>query len=97
MKIIIENKTKVVTHVFEDNDLVVIEEDKVVTPHYQISGLHSGNATLIEGVSDAPNDLEGAKYFYNEGVWTANPAWQTATEAKITALEEELTTLKASL
>lgn len=69
-----ENKS---IYLFDDNETVVMLEDKVIIgdPEKLIIGdCNSNNTVLHEGVT-APDDWAGHKYFFDGTNWTLNPDW----------------------
>lgn len=74
MKTIIENSTKLSKYIFEDNETVIMEQDKIVTSKFIVAILNSNNSTLIESVTP-PDDWYGNKYMYDNDVWTLVPNW----------------------
>jgi len=98
MKIIIENTSKIAAYIFEDTDTIVISNETISTPYFNISGLNSSNATLIEGVTDVPEGWNGGgHYFYKEGAWVLNPDWVDPVLKEIEELESRVADLKAGL
>ena len=79
MKTLIENSTKESKFIWEDADVVIMGEDKIRTPIFEIGDLTSVNATLVENVTP-PDDWVGCKYLYDNGTWTLNPQWVDPTQ-----------------
>jgi len=73
MKTLIENSTKLSKYIWEDNEVVTVQEDMTYAPGFNIGDLNSTNAVLVENVTP-PEDWRGCKYLY-DGAWTLNPKW----------------------
>ena len=79
MKTIIENSTNISKYLFEDDKAIDIQADKInvgdpANLDFIIGDMNSGNATLIEGVTE-PEDWYGCKYNYVNGTWELCPDW----------------------
>ena len=83
MKTITENSTKLSKYLLEDSKAVAVDSDKITvgdpsSPDFYIADLNSGNATLTENVTDAPENWSGNRYTYDPAAdpkWAANPDW----------------------
>ena len=83
MKTITQNETNLSKYLFEDSKAVDMGSDKITvgdpsSPDFYIGDLNSGNATLTENVTDAPNDWTGNKYTYDPAAdpkWVQDPDW----------------------
>ena len=83
MKTITENSTKLSKYLFEDSKAIDMGSDRITVgdpsdPDFYIGDLHSGNATLIENVTDAPSDWKGNRYTYDPAAdpkWVQDPDW----------------------
>lgn len=78
MKTIVENATNLSKYLLQDDVTIVVNADNIVVgdpAQFIIGDLNSGNASVIEGVSDAPADWFGNKYMYDGASWTLNPNW----------------------
>lgn len=67
-------------YLFADDKPVAMKADQIEVGDpenldFIIGDLHSGNATLVEGVTPPPADWVGCKYDYADGVWTPNPRY----------------------
>jgi len=75
MKTLVKNSDKMSLYVFDDNEALDIQADKIVVgdPERMIIGdCNSGNVTLHENITP-PNDWVGGKYFFDGTDWTQNP------------------------
>jgi len=75
MKTIIRNTTTVSLYLFEDAEVVNVFADRIEIGNplrMTLADCNSGNATLIEGVTD-PGDWVGHKYLYTATGWELNP------------------------
>lgn len=80
MKIIVENDTKIVKYLLDENIEVTSTHIVVGNPaRFIIADLNSSNATVIDNINDAPNDWKGCKYLFDNG-WLANPNWKEPVE-----------------
>jgi|TARA_R100000482_G_scaffold65459_1_gene24320 hypothetical protein len=83
MKTITENSTKLSKYLFEDSKAVAMGSDKITVgdpsaPDFYIGDLNSGNATLTENVTDAPENWSGNRYTYDPSAdpkWVQDPNW----------------------
>lgn len=73
MKTLIEDSTKESKFLWEDDVPVVVGEEKIQTPTFDIS-LANFQATLVENVTP-PDDWVACKYLYDDGKWSLNPDW----------------------
>ena len=60
--------------VLEENQTVVYDTEDPSKIAFFVADLNSGNATLIEGVTE-PDDWYGCKYNYVNGAWELCPDW----------------------
>jgi len=79
MKTIIDSTTNCSKYLFVDDKPVAMEEDciRIGNPDnldFIIGDMNSGNATLIEGVTE-PEDWYGCKYNYVNGAWELCLDW----------------------
>jgi hypothetical protein len=79
MKTIIENGTNCSKYLFADDKQANMTADHIevgdpANLDFIIGDLNSGNATLIEGVTE-PDDWYGCKYNYVNGAWELCPDW----------------------
>lgn len=78
MKTIIENSTGLSKYLLDDDAVVTMTDENITVgspAEFIIADLNSGNATLTENVTDAPEDWAGNKYTYDGTAWTLNPDW----------------------
>jgi hypothetical protein len=81
MKTIIRNDTNVSIHLFNDDAVVSIANDKTTVGNpvtMYILDCTSANTTLHENVTP-PSDWKGQKYLFNGTDWTANPNYAELT------------------
>tara|TARA_R100001510_G_C7617972_1_gene179604 strand:- start:603 stop:860 length:258 start_codon:yes stop_codon:yes gene_type:complete len=77
MKSIIENSTKISKFLFEDSVPVLFGVNKIVVYDskdpdkidFYISDLNSSNSTLVENITNSPEDWEGDKYTFDGKDW----------------------------
>jgi len=75
MKALVNTQTKYVVFMFEDADVVTIEDDMVCAPdQHFILDLNKSNAILVENVTP-PEDWAPSKYLYDNGIWTVRSTW----------------------
>lgn len=78
MKSIIENSTNLSLYVFDDDEVVNIQDDKTSIGDpatLYIADCNSSNVTLIENVTP-PDDWCGRKYFYTpDNGWVMDSNW----------------------
>ena len=80
MKTIVENATNLSKYLFGDDKAVDMQAGQINVGDpdnldFIIGDLNSGNSTLYENVTDAPEDWFGNKYTYDGTVWTQDPNW----------------------
>lgn len=77
MKTIVENTTNLSKYLFDDAEVVVLNEDNIVVGDpvkFIIGDLNASTATVYEGVT-APADWIGNKYTFDGADWALNPTW----------------------
>ena len=78
MKTIVDNATNTSRYLFADDKSVTMGNDTITVgdpAEFIIGDLNSGNATLIEGVTE-PEDWYGCKYTCaSDGTFTAVEGW----------------------
>jgi hypothetical protein len=78
MKTIVDNATATSRYLLADNKVVTMGSDTIIVgdpAEFIINDLNSGNATLIEGVTE-PEDWYGCKYTCAaNGTFTAVEGW----------------------
>ena len=78
MKTIVETSSGLSKYLLADDVTITATADNITVgdpAQFIIGDLNSGNATVYEGVTDAPTDWTGNKYFYDGATWTLNPDW----------------------
>ena len=66
-------QTKRVKYVYADDKTLTVTTTEITVgdpPELIIGDLHSGNATIIENVTNVPSDYYRDKYDYDSGTWT---------------------------
>ena len=75
---------KRVNFVYPDNKTLTITSTEITVgdpPELIIGDLHSGNATIIENVTNVPSDYYGDKYDYDSGTWTKRSDWDDSIDS----------------
>ena len=87
MKTITDNETNRSKYLFEDDKAVSMSEARITVgnpdsapfdpshPNFWIDDLNSGNATLHENVTNAPEDWEVNKYTFDGTTWAQDSNW----------------------
>ena len=80
MKTIVETSTGLSKYLLSDDTVVTVRSNQIdLGPEGNldliIGDLNSGNATVHENVTNAPEDWVGNKYTFDGTTWTANPDW----------------------
>ena len=78
MKTIIETATKLSKYLVDDDVTITPNSDYIVVgdpAKLIIDDLTSSNATVIENVTNAPEDWIGNKYTFDGTTWTENSNW----------------------
>lgn len=78
MKTIVETSTSLSKYLLEDDVTITATATEITVgdpAQFIIGDLNTGNATIIENVTDAPADWTGNKYTYDGTTWTQNPDW----------------------
>jgi len=78
MKTIVETSTSLSKYLLEDDVTITATATEITVgdpAQFIIGDLNTGNATIIENVTDAPADWAGNKYTYDGTTWTQNPDW----------------------
>ena len=79
MKTLVENSSKLSKFIFEDADVVTMEERRIVCPKFIIACHNQNDSTMYEGVTP-PDDWAGNKYTFDGTSWTLNPDWKSPEE-----------------
>ena len=83
MKTIVETSTKLSKYLLADDVVITATETDITVgdpAQFIIADLNSGNATIVENVTNAPEDWMGNKYKLDGTTWSANPDWVDPTE-----------------
>ena len=83
MKTIVETSTKLSKYLLADDVTITATENDITVgdpAQFIIADLNSGNATITENVTNAPEDWVGNKYKLDGTTWSANPDWVDPTE-----------------
>lgn len=80
MKTIVETSTGLSKYLLSDDTVVTVRSNQIdLGPEGNldliIGDLNSGNATVHENVTNAPEDWFGNKYTFDGTTWTVNPDW----------------------
>lgn len=78
MKTIVETATSLSKYLLADDVALEVNSDHIVVgnpPQFIIGDLNSATVTITEGVTNAPADWTGNKYFFDGATWTLNPDW----------------------
>jgi len=78
MKTIVETSTKLSKYLLADDVAITATSDDITVgdpAQFIIADLNSGNTTITENVTNAPDDWKGNKYFLDGTTWSANPDW----------------------
>jgi len=78
MKTIVETSTKLSKYLLADDVTITATSDNITVgdpAQFIIADLNSGNTTITENVTNAPEDWTGNKYFLDGTTWSANSDW----------------------
>jgi len=78
MKTIVETSTGLSKYLLADDVVITATADNITVgdpAQFIIADLNSGNTTITENVTNAPEDWTGNKYTFDGTAWTANPDW----------------------
>ena len=78
MKTIVETSTKLSKYLLADDVTITATADDITVgdpAQFIIADLNSGNTTITENVTNAPDDWTGNKYKLDGTTWSANPDW----------------------
>ena len=76
MKTIVETSTKLSKYLLADDVAITATENDITVgdpAQFIIADLNSGNATITENITNAPEDWVGNKYKLDGTTWSANP------------------------
>ncbi len=83
MKTILETSTKLSKYLLADDVVITATANDITVgdpAQFIIADLNSGNTTIVENVTNAPEDWMGNKYKLDGTTWSANPDWVDPTE-----------------
>lgn len=83
MKTIVETSTKLSKYLLADDVVITATANDITVgdpAQFIIADLNSGNTTIVENVTNAPEDWMGNKYKLDGTTWSANPDWVDPTE-----------------
>jgi len=78
MKTIVETSTKLSKYLLADDVTITATSDSITVgdpAQFIIADLNSGNTTITENVTNAPDDWTGNKYKLDGTTWSANSDW----------------------
>jgi len=78
MKTIVETSSGLSKYLLADDVTVVSNSDMIHVGdpiEFSIGDLNSTTVTITDGVTNAPADWTGNKYFFDGTTWTLNPDW----------------------
>ena len=78
MKILKLNADNLVIDVFEDDEVLDVQENKTLVGnpvHMVHSNIDTSNSTIVTDVTP-PSDYANGRYMYSDGTWTANESWR---------------------
>ena len=83
MKTIVETSTKLSKYLLADDVTITATSDNITVgdpAQFIIADLNSGNTTITENVTNAPDDWTGNKYKLDGTTWSANSDWVDPSE-----------------
>jgi len=78
MKTIVETSTKLSKYLLADDVSLTSTATNITVGDpalFIIGDLNSTTVTITDGVTNAPDDWTGNKYFFDGTTWSANPHW----------------------
>ena len=93
MKTLIDTNSKVSKFIFEDDAEITLASDQITTPDFTIGDMDSSNSTLIENITDTPQDWIGHKYTY-DGEWKRSFGWMDIRDRQILDLKKRIEVLE---
>ena len=93
MKTLIETTSKISKFIFEDDVEITLTPEQIITPEYTIGDMDSSNSTLIENITDTPQDWIGHKYTY-DGEWKRSFGWMDIRDRQILDLKKRIEELE---
>ena len=78
MKTIVETSTKLSKYLLADDVSLTSTATNITVGDpalFIIGDLNSTTVTITDGVTNAPDDWTGNKYFFDGTAWSANPHW----------------------
>jgi len=94
MKTLIETTSKISKFIFEDDVEITLTPEQIITPEYTIGDMDSSNSTLIENITDTPQDWIGHKYMYENNKWKRSPSWMDIRDREILELKKRIEVLE---
>ena len=94
MKTLIDTNTKVSKFIFEDDVEITLTPEQIITPEYTIGDMDSSNSTLIENITDTPQDWIGHKYIYENNEWKRSSGWMDIRDKEILDLKKRIEELE---
>ena len=93
MKTLIDTNSKVSKYIFKDDVEVTLTPEQIITPDFTIGDMDSSNSTLIENITDTPQDWIGHKYTY-DGEWKRSIGWMDIRDRQILDLKKRIEELE---
>ena len=93
MKTLIDTNSKVSKYIFKDDVEVTLTPEQIITPDFTIGDMDSSNSTLIENITDTPQDWAGHKYTY-DGEWKRSVGWMDIRDRQILDLKKRIEELE---
>ena len=78
MKTIVETSTKLSKYLLADDVVITATANDITVgdpAQFIIADLNSGNTTITENITNAPEDWVGNKYKLDGTTWSANSDW----------------------
>jgi len=78
MKTIVETSTGLSKYLLEDAVTITATATEITVgdpAQFIIGDMNTGNSTITENVTNAPDDWTGCKYTFDGTTWTLNPNW----------------------
>jgi hypothetical protein len=78
MKTIVETSTKLSKYLLADDVTITATADNITVgdpAQFIIGDMNTGNATVHEGITNAPEDWMGCKYKLDGTTWTIVEGW----------------------
>ena len=78
MKTVVETSSGLSKYLLADDVTITATADNITVgdpPQFIIGDLNSTTVTVTDGVTNAPADWTGNRYFFDGTSWTANSDW----------------------